>query len=819
MSQYVSRIFALVFLCSCSLQAMAQMRLSEDGTGEVLIFPFYSAASGEESSFVIRNHTDHAKGVYLRFREGLAGAEVLSFNVYLAPNDSFEASVIRNPGGDGAAIASLDSTCTVPNLGTPNIAPFEGFSQQQPGGETLRIQPFVNFDYIDDSDNGAKRTLVGTLEVFEMGQWSSTSNSIAASAFEMAEYATASAQGDRSGCDRLVSAWTPTAPSGIWLDSPAAGAMPWSGGGMSGQMVITTARGKLSVPPLAIKGFARNELAAEYHVSPGTAEADWPTPSLANGSRSVQSPISNSVFSASSGLNAISILLAKTEVSVGQPTANMGSSREVIVSFPTKRLHTEGAGFAPKKPFTSRWNPESLSACESIAFAEGRDTLGAFPFPSASFDELCGAINLLSYPDSPGDLAPEADWLAGAMPSLTEYPWVMSFARTSFERDGGEYDRVVNGGFGSAASLKGMPVIVIPLGVNKQGGGWLKEANLTARIEYTDNTGNSAGASTSSSTGSTSDCSGFGASYGCDSDAGVGDDPAGDSGSSSGSGSAGAGSDTSCDPNYDFGCSSGSGSSGGASDGSGSSSGSGSADTSSDTECDPKYDFGCSSGSGSSSDASDDSGSTSGWGSTDAGSGTGGADTSTGTDTGTSSGGVSGTTDSSHFSKLLLEVPREGGVYAGIGAIQGWALDDAGYLNSNLDLYIDGQYQGQIAYGNTRGDVEAAYPSVPQSRQSGFAATFNYAQLPTGWHELEVVARDSAGRQLRSAVNFYVERFPSGPYLSGANAPKAAGGTSCRMVTDEIICRDVSLGGSSVDIWFEWSPASQNFEISRIDAN
>ena len=767
MKHHLSALLVLMQLCALPFEAAGQMRLSGDGKGEVLIFPFYSAASGEESNFVIRNHTDDAKALYLRFREGLGGSEVLAFNLYLAPNDSFEAAVIRNPGGVGAAIASLDPSCTVPNLGTLNVSPFEGVTSEQPGGETLRIQPFVNFDYLEDADSSPKRTLVGSLEVFEMGQWSAT-DSFSSAVIKVGEYTSASAQGDRSGCDRLVDAWS---AGGAWFEVPTVGALPWSGGGISGRMVITTARGKLSVPPLAVNGFARNELAAEYHVSPGTVEADWPTPSLANGSRSVQSPINNGIFSAASGLDAISILLAKTEVSASQQTASMGSDRAVIVSFPTKRLHTGGTGFGPKQPFTSRWNPESLSACESIAFAEGRETLGAYPYPGAVFDELCGAINLLSYPDSPGDLAAEAGWLASPMPSLTEYPWVMSFARTSFEKAGEEYDRVFNrGSFGSSSTpLKGMPVIVIPLGVNRQGGGWVKEASLSAKIDYISDSGGSAGFGLQSS--DTNTCVGFG-SQSC----------SGNSGPSSDSSPTDAGFEPSDTTVTDD------------------SSGWDLTDAGSGTEVSTTDDF----SPGPYPDSDADAENTGNLGP--------GPDTAPSSD-------ASGTPGVAHFSKLLLEVPREGGVYAGIGVIQGWALDDAGYLNSSIDLYIDGQYQGQIAYGNTRGDVGAAYPSVPQSRQSGFAATFNYALLSTGWHELEVVARDSAGGQLRSAVNFYVERFPSGPYLSGGNAPKAVSGTSCRMVADEIICRDVSLGGGSVDIWLEWSSASQNFEISRINAN
>ena len=59
---------ALAVALSLSMpEAVGQMQLSEDGRGEVLIFPFYSAASGEETA-VIRNRfnakTDSCAGAF-----------------------------------------------------------------------------------------------------------------------------------------------------------------------------------------------------------------------------------------------------------------------------------------------------------------------------------------------------------------------------------------------------------------------------------------------------------------------------------------------------------------------------------------------------------------------------------------------------------------------------------------------------------------------------------------------------------------------------------------------------------------------------------
>ena len=733
-------IIRFLFVLLLSSQAFAQMRLSDDGQGEVLIFPFYSAASGEESSFIIRNHTSHAKALYLRFREGLSGAEVLSFNVYLAPRDAFEASIIKNPKGEGAAIASLDSSCTVPNLGTLNVSPFEGFTTQVEGG-TLRIQPFVNFDYLNDSESGVRRTLVGSLEVIEMGQWPEATNSIGASAIKVVALARASAEGDRSGCDALSEAWS---LNGTWYDNPRIGATSsWDGGGVSGEMLITTARGKLSASPVVIAGFAREKRSAEYHVSPGSTEAEWPSPSLANGNLSVQHPFDGRLYEATSGLEAISMLLAKTEISVQSSGVQIDDDRTVIVSFPTKKLHTQPQYPPVRAPFSSRWDPDASSACEAVAFSEGRSTLGAFPYSGATINQLCGAINILAYPNSPGNLAGEAEWLLGNAPPLAQYPWVMSFAKTSFEEEGTDFDRVINGG--GHQSMKGMPVIVIPLAVRTPAGSWVKES-VSIFLDSSDTC--NFGCTTSVSSDGAVQCVGFGCDYT-------------DSGSTGGS-------STSNTAGYTD-----SGSTGGSS-------------TSSTG--------GCEIGFSPCPDATP----------TDSGDGDTNATTST------------DTADAGHFSRLLLEIPGDGSILAGIGTIQGWALDESGDLR-RIDFYIDGQYQGKIAHGDTRGDVGAAYPSVYNSRYSGFSAAFNYGQLSSGWHELEVVATDSSGKVLRSSASFYVERFSGGSFLTGDSAPKASGATSCRMVGNQIRCSGISAGGSTASVWLEWTSATQNFEIIRID--
>ena len=488
---FLKRGVVVLVVALSGADAHGQMQLSGDGRGEVLLFPFYSAASGEETSFVIHNHESHAKALYLRFREGLSGAEVLSFNLYLGPNDSFEGAIIKDSNGDGAAIATLDSSCTVPTLGTPNGA-FSGITSTQSDGRIFRSQPFVNYQYTSsrsdlpvtkDSNTDIRRTLVGSLEVIEMSQWGSGQSSgfsASADVFEDIE------SGD---CDALNSRWS---LSGEWVDNPRARASDWTGGGVSGELLITTPRGQLAYQPLVVENFAREKLAGEYHVSPGKWEGPWPSPSLANGSLSVISPAGGNLVAATSGLDAVATLLATTEVGVGSSDGSVSSDRAVVVSFPTKWHHTNlefisdsGGVASVGEPFRADWDPSTSTACEAVGFARGAVTAGSFPFQGIASQQLCGAINLLNYPSSKGALAPEADWLAIGVPAIGEYPWAMSFADAAWDASYADERWInVNGDQG----FLGMPALVMPLALSTEGN-WIKESDVSRRIKVRSITG------------------------------------------------------------------------------------------------------------------------------------------------------------------------------------------------------------------------------------------------------------------------------------------------------------------------------------------
>jgi hypothetical protein len=135
------------------------VNLSSDGTGQVLLYPYYTTRNGFVTSFtVVNTNTFHTKVAKVRFLEGKNSAEVLDFNLWLSPRDVWTGSIVDT--GTGAALYSADNSCTAPALGKTAAA----------------AQPFVNYYYTgqvastfyDNGGSGLDRTREGYIEVIEM---------------------------------------------------------------------------------------------------------------------------------------------------------------------------------------------------------------------------------------------------------------------------------------------------------------------------------------------------------------------------------------------------------------------------------------------------------------------------------------------------------------------------------------------------------------------------------------------------------------------------------------------------------------------------
>lgn len=159
---------ALSLALAAALPASAVV-LNPDGTGQALIYPYYTAQSVGTDAFntyisVVNQMTD-AKALRLRFREGRLGKPTLEMNLYLSPNDVWTGAVV--PFGAGARLVSIDRSCTQP-----------GFAITAPVTEA----PFVDFRndaFSGSNDDGAgadlDRTREGFVEIIEMGTFTGAS--------------------------------------------------------------------------------------------------------------------------------------------------------------------------------------------------------------------------------------------------------------------------------------------------------------------------------------------------------------------------------------------------------------------------------------------------------------------------------------------------------------------------------------------------------------------------------------------------------------------------------------------------------------------
>ncbi|CAE6691538.1 hypothetical protein [Candidatus Nitrotoga fabula] len=149
------------------------MYINADGTGQVLLYPYYTTRGGMDTYMSVINTTGYAKAVKVRFIESRNSREVLDFNLYMSPYDMWTAAVVDT--GTGAKVITADKSCTTPMI---------------PAGG----QAFVNYAYtgtvdnedkIDSGDSDANginiggrdgetqsldRTREGYIEVIEMGE-------------------------------------------------------------------------------------------------------------------------------------------------------------------------------------------------------------------------------------------------------------------------------------------------------------------------------------------------------------------------------------------------------------------------------------------------------------------------------------------------------------------------------------------------------------------------------------------------------------------------------------------------------------------------
>jgi hypothetical protein len=295
------------------------MTLSSRGTGQVLLYPYYTVNKQQQTSFTVTNTTSSAKVVSVRIREGYNGRDVLDFSVLLSAFESWSGVLfsLADAGiaGSGAGIIVTDDACTIPS--------FASLTTLLPGDRPY--QPLLNFDYNgSQNDTGPtddSRTREGSIEIYEMAQLSGATLA-----------AINTIQGDLPACDALT------------LPIPSTDLTPPGGGLAGSSAIVNVAQGTFfSFNASAIDGFFN----ATAYFPPGSLSPNLGDASVnSNGFVTADIPVNGSYvtlnYQPDQSIDAVSALLMADQIYADfdiSPTA--GANTDWVITFPTKRFYVD----------------------------------------------------------------------------------------------------------------------------------------------------------------------------------------------------------------------------------------------------------------------------------------------------------------------------------------------------------------------------------------------------------------------------------------------------------------------------------------------
>jgi len=158
-NKLVAAMAAGLAIASGNVGAVA---LNADGTGEALVYPYYTARGDQTTLLTVVNTTNNAKAVKVRFREARNSNDVLDFNLYLSPFDVWTGGVTAKSGG--AYLTTSDTSCTNPaKSGWDAID-----ATNRVYGKGFFPYDYDSVDGTTASSQGLGRTLEGYVEIIEM---------------------------------------------------------------------------------------------------------------------------------------------------------------------------------------------------------------------------------------------------------------------------------------------------------------------------------------------------------------------------------------------------------------------------------------------------------------------------------------------------------------------------------------------------------------------------------------------------------------------------------------------------------------------------
>ena len=339
------------------------VNVNPDGTGQVLIYPYYTVNAGNLTLLSVVNTTSQGKAVKVRFLEGRNSLEVLDFNLYLSREDVWTAAVLAPNATSAAGVLTFDNSCTAPQLYTSRTG--------------ARVaQPFSPILYQNDlaALRGLDRTREGHFELIEMGVIKTDSTLDKDTKHLDDDFPRA------GGCQNTF--LRATANTAILDDMTAP-----TGGLFGGAAVINVANGTyINYAATALDAFWSPNNLANFHSKPDDLfpsltsvgnNANPGAPSEAavslvfsNGQliRSAWGPTTLGTATTTGRIDAISALFMNDSLLNEYTTETFtNNASEWVITFPTKRYYvnnTAAVGAFP--PFTNIY--ANGQACESLQF-------------------------------------------------------------------------------------------------------------------------------------------------------------------------------------------------------------------------------------------------------------------------------------------------------------------------------------------------------------------------------------------------------------------------------------------------------------------
>jgi hypothetical protein len=329
---------AIATALGATASAAGAVMLNPRGTGQVLIYPYYTV-NHQQTLVSVINATGHGKALKVRFREGYDGRDVANFNVYLGPYDSWVGAVYDTSadGTGAAAIATNDNSCTVPAFTlspTPSLHAL-GFSNQNYSQGAYGAPTGT-----DSGPLGLSRTREGFFEIIEMGEVVDQ----AADSPKTLEAITP-VNGTPPGCVQVRNAW---ATGGYWATNANIDLLPPAGGLYGAAGLVNVAQGTLyAYDSTAIDGFSD----VAQHTGPGDPKPNFGTAvtDSAHGVATAYVPIGNTMITAgypapARGVDAVSaVLMADRVYNEFETEPALGASSEWVITVPTHQFYADPA--------------------------------------------------------------------------------------------------------------------------------------------------------------------------------------------------------------------------------------------------------------------------------------------------------------------------------------------------------------------------------------------------------------------------------------------------------------------------------------------